>query len=86
MKKVLYTPEQAVLQEMLVSARIKAGLSQVHLSEIIKEPQSFVSKYETGARMLNIIQLIAILKSLGVEPDLFIKELSQRINIDAILS
>jgi len=37
--------------------RTKAGLRQEDLAELIGEPQSFVSKYESGERRLDVLEL-----------------------------
>lgn len=44
---------------------MKKGLTQVQLSETLGMPQSFVSKYETGERRLDVIELRGICRSLG---------------------
>jgi len=57
---------QQTLQELLVSLRTGAGLRQVELAKRLNKPQSFVSKYESGERRLDIIELYAICKALDV--------------------
>ena len=48
------------LPHLLREIRSKAGLSQVALAKRIGRPQSFVSKYETGARRLDVAELFEI--------------------------
>jgi transcriptional regulator with XRE-family HTH domain len=43
------------------------GLSQVDLARRLRRPQSFVSKYESGQRRLDLIELRAISRALGVD-------------------
>jgi len=81
--KVLHTKEQIALQEMLRSARIRTNMTQEMFAEVIGKPQSFVSKYERGDRMLNPIELIVILRNLNVSPVEFISELDEIIADDA---
>lgn len=57
-----YRPQvlRETLPQVLREIRSEAGLSQVALAERIRRPQSFVSKYETGARRLDIVELFEI--------------------------
>ena len=57
---------QETLQKLLVSLRTEAGLRQVDLAKRLNKPQSFVSKYESGERRLDIIELYAVCKALNV--------------------
>src|SRR5438093_1435137 len=49
--------ERAILQELLRQIRQSAGLRQQDLAAHIGEPQSFVSKYESGERRLDVLHL-----------------------------
>lgn len=46
--------------------RIDAGLRQADLAEKLGEPQSFVSRYESGERRLDVLELRQICRVLGV--------------------
>jgi transcriptional regulator with XRE-family HTH domain len=78
MKKILRSPEQLALQEMLKEARRRANLTQEVLGSKIGKPQSFVAKYEAGERLLNVIEFLFVLNALGVEPGDFISELNEK--------
>ena len=56
------------LREMLRDARTKAGLRQSDLAESLGMPQSFVSKYESGERLLTFTEALFILSHLGISP------------------
>ncbi len=56
-------------------ARREAGVTQMELSRILGKPQSFVSKYESGERRLDVVEFISICKALGVAPAKLIKRL-----------
>jgi DNA-binding transcriptional regulator YiaG len=62
------SPRQRQLLTRLVSARSAAGLSQVGLAARLKRPQSFVSKYESGERRLDVIEFVEICEILAVDP------------------
>ena len=54
------------LPRLLREMRGEARLSQVALAERLGRPQSFVSKYETGARRLDIVEVFEICSACGV--------------------
>jgi transcriptional regulator with XRE-family HTH domain len=51
---------------LLRGARKGAGLTQPQLAAILGVPQSFVSKYESGERRLDLAELSIICDALGV--------------------
>lgn len=65
MDKAIHGREQQVLCDLLRSMREEAGLRQVDVAERLNEPQSFVSKYESGERRLDIIELREVCAALG---------------------
>lgn len=58
--------EQAILQSLLRQVRQEAGLRQQDLAARIGELQSFVSKYESGERRLDVLELRQICIALGI--------------------
>jgi transcriptional regulator with XRE-family HTH domain len=64
--KSVYSPEQVVLQRLLKSLRVQAGMLQGALARILDKPQSFVSRYESGAVMLDLPQLRQVCQALGL--------------------
>ncbi|MDC7693525.1 helix-turn-helix transcriptional regulator [Asticcacaulis sp. DXS10W] len=79
MKKILRSPEQLALQELLKASRHSAQLTQESLAGKLGKPQSFVAKYEAGERLLNVIEFIYVVEALGKSPTEFMGELHQRI-------
>lgn len=71
--KSLRTHEHEQLLALLRDTRRRAGLRQVELSKRLKKPQSFVSKYESGERRLDFIELRQICKALGIGLPAFIR-------------
>jgi len=55
------------LQQTLIAARRAAGLTQSELAHRLERPQSFVSKYERGERRLDVAELIAVARALGID-------------------
>ena len=79
MSKSIFTTEYAVFRDLLRELRTEKGLTQVQLSETLGMPQSFVSKYETGERRLDVIELREVCQSLGTTLPAFAKKLEARL-------
>ena len=54
------------LRAALVSARAKSGKTQVEVAKALRRPQSFVSKYESGERNLDVIEFVAVCRVLEI--------------------
>ena len=68
------------LPKLLREMRDQAGLSQVALAGRIGRPQSFVSKYETGARRLNVVELFEVCAACGLTLSRFASRLERAAN------
>jgi transcriptional regulator with XRE-family HTH domain len=79
MDKSIFTPEQEVLQRVLRQLRLGAGLRQEDLAERLGEPQSFISKYESGERRLDLIELRQICRALGVTLLEFVRRFEEQL-------
>ena len=53
---------------LLIEAREKAGLSQAELAARFGLTEQLVSSYETGARLLDLGEFIAMCRAIGVDP------------------
>jgi len=59
--------DREALRELLRDLRKnEADLTQNRLSELLGKPQSYVSKYETGERKLDYVEITNICKAIGV--------------------
>lgn len=79
MEKSLHSKHQKKLQYLLRKARLDAGLLQTDLAKCLKRPQSFVSKYESGERTLDVLELKQICKVLDISLASFVKQLEKEI-------
>ena len=68
MQKSLKSPEYARLIATLVAARHAADMRQQALAKKLGRPQSFVSKYESGERRLDVVEFIGVARALGADP------------------
>lgn len=67
--------DQERLLFLLRHLRQKAGLSQKELAARLGRPQSFISKYESGERRLEILELRQICLCLGITLADFVDQL-----------
>lgn len=77
--KSSFTAEYAVFRDLLKQLRTQRGLTQVELSEVLAMPQSFVSKYETGERRLDVVEVRAVCEALGTTLPSFVKQFESRL-------
>lgn len=70
--KGLVTVGSSLTKEKLVNHLIKLrhsrNTTQTQLAAAIGKPQSYVSKYESGERNLDFIEVIEIIRALGADP------------------
>ena len=57
MQKSLSSSKQSIFLKLLLEIRQGAGLRQVDVANRLSQPQSFVSKYESGERRLDLLEL-----------------------------
>lgn len=72
------------LKLFLANARRERKMTQKDLAKVLDRPQSFVSKYETGERRLDIIELLDVCNILDVEIIKLIEKISSPKRRDAI--
>ena len=73
MAKNPYSHQRTVLQELLREIRKEAGLTQAELAKRVAQPQSFVSKYESGERRLDITELWEVCQAAGLSLEEFVR-------------
>ena len=79
-KKTLENPNQKILLHLLRKLRRDRNLSQADIGERIQKRQTFVSKYELGERRLDILELRAVCKAIGISLPDFVLELEKQLN------
>lgn len=77
MLKSTDTDAYKMLRELLIAARVDARLTQAQVAAKLGRPQSFISKYESGERGLDVIAFIQVCNALGVEPGQTISGISR---------
>jgi transcriptional regulator with XRE-family HTH domain len=66
MNQMVTRDRDQILAELLCTLRNEAKLRQIDLAEKLGKPQSFVSKYESGERRLDILELSDICTALTI--------------------
>lgn len=80
MVKSIFSKQHEVLIEILKQVRIERGFTQSELSEKLNQPQSFISKYESGERRLDLIELRQICNALKVSLIDFLKRFEHQLD------
>lgn len=69
-----------LLPSILTSLRTDLGLRQVDLAQKLGRPQSFVSKYESGERRLDLLEINEICIALHVSLSEVVARVEQELN------
>jgi transcriptional regulator with XRE-family HTH domain len=66
MNKSVHSTRLKRLQSLLRETRIDAGLRQIDLADRLGLAQSFISKYESGDRCLDLLELEQVCAALDI--------------------
>jgi len=79
MEKSLSSPDHQRLLNLLRTVRQEADLPQTGLADLLGKPQSFVSKYETGERRLDLLELRVICDAVGISLVEFVRRFEEEV-------
>jgi transcriptional regulator with XRE-family HTH domain len=68
MTSSIFTEQYGRFRELLVQYRQLRSITQAQLAESLNRPQSFVSKYESGERRLDLVEFLEIALALRFDP------------------
>jgi transcriptional regulator with XRE-family HTH domain len=68
MTSSIFTEQYGRFRELLVQYRQLRSITQAQLAESLNRPQSFVSKYESGERRLDLVEFLEIAIALRFDP------------------
>ena len=77
MKKRIYIAQRGRLVNLLREMRIEAGLTQAELAARIEKDQAYVSRYESGQRRLDVLEVREICQAIGITPEEFVRRLEK---------
>jgi len=67
-----------LLRSELKKTRLDASLRQIDLAKLLKRPQSYVSKIESGERNLDVIEFTHYCQGLGLDASKWLKKLIEK--------
>ena len=76
MRKSLFSKEYDTFCILLRQVRDEAGMSQNQLAKRLDVPQGWLSKCEHGQRRMDVLELFRICKELGIQPEEFMRRLT----------
>lgn len=79
MEKSLATREFEVFTKLLREIRVRAGITQVELAELLGQTQSYISKVERGECRLDIVQIRQFCRVLKTTLPEFVAEYESRL-------
>jgi transcriptional regulator with XRE-family HTH domain len=77
--KFVFSQNYEIFRRCMIAARKEAKLTQQTLAKSLQKPQSFVAKYETGERQLDVIEFLLIARVIGVDPCDILRKVEQGI-------
>lgn len=81
-KRIPYT-YKLVLRNLLKEARLNKGFTQVQLAKRLGRPQNYVSKYESGEKRLDVLELREICQALETALPGFVRRLEVALSKEA---
>lgn len=82
MKKNIRLDQQKKLLVLLRGIRVDAALTQSELASRLSRDQTFVSKYESGERRLDVLELREVCQAIGTDFVMFIRKLDKQLRSD----
>lgn len=73
-----HVQQQAVIGDLLKTFRKRVGLKQAEVASRLGVPQSFVSKYESGERKLDLVEAQRVCVALEISLTELVAVLEQR--------
>ncbi len=81
-KKTIRLNQQKKLLNLLRGVRVEAGLTQSELASRLGTDQTFISKYESGERRLDILELREVCQLISIDFVEFIRRLDKDLKSD----
>ena len=69
------SPRYELFQKALADARQEKGLTQSEVAARLRKPQSYVSKYESGERRLDVIEFLEVCEAMSVSPSTILRKI-----------
>ncbi|MBL4646154.1 MAG: transcriptional regulator [Hyphomicrobiales bacterium] len=76
MAKTIHSTDHVKLRELLRYERKSRDLTQHDIAQRLQVYKSYVTKYETGERRIDVIEYLAIAKAIGCDPYELLRQLN----------
>lgn len=73
MPRSSFGPRGVLFRRQVKRRRLEANLKQQDVAARLDQPQSFVAKYESGERRLDVVEFIEVAEAIGFDPADFIR-------------
>ncbi|GAB1718137.1 MAG: transcriptional regulator, XRE family [Nitrobacter sp.] len=73
----IYETDYQRLLAALKKARRERRVTQKAIADALRRPQSFVFKYESGERRLDVAEMVHIARLLGLEPSKLVRDMAK---------
>ena len=73
----MYIAQRDRMVSLLREMRIEAGLTQTDLAARIEKDQAYVSRYESGQRRLDVLEVREICQAIGITLEGFVRRLEK---------
>lgn len=77
--KTVLSPQYDTFRQCMIAARKAAKLTQTTLAQSLYKPQSFVAKYESGERRLDVIEFLLVSRVIGINPCDILREVEKKL-------
>jgi transcriptional regulator with XRE-family HTH domain len=68
MRRSIHSGAYGAFVDLMIEARKSAGMTQAEVAAALGKPQSFVSKYESHERRLDVVEFVTIARLLKADP------------------
>lgn len=72
-------PSYSTFTKAMLDVRVESGLTQSEVAARLGKPQSYVSKYESGERRVDVVEFLEICRAVGVQPEKLIRKLAAQL-------
>ncbi len=83
MTSSVHDPKYKKFCHLIVTHRLRQGMTQTQLAKKLRRPQSFVSKYENCERRIDLIEFMEIVAALKIDAVDFIRDFQKVISEEA---
>lgn len=78
MPKTIFTDANLIVVGALKEERLRAGIKQAELADMIGKDQSWVSLVEGSQRRVDVVEFIELSKALGADPVELLRQIIER--------